>query len=118
MKSYKISVRSDFPEWSRYNVYMTAVCFDAQNNTTDYVNTTRESPADNTPLTLTTPPCARADLYLYVVAREFPASDSIASSPPFPIEVLITENAGATTTKTTHEVNQWGGLSIKLSMDN
>ncbi len=109
MKRFRAEVRSAFPEWDRYTVYMTAVCFGALGEMVDYVNLTDKGGI------LETPPCESADLYLYVIAREFPASDSIAASPPFEIELVITADGGKPLT-TTYPVNQWGGLSIKQSL--
>ena len=109
MKKFKIEVRCAFPEWSRYTVYMTAVCFGSGGEMTDYVNLTDKGAV------LETPPCDHADLYLYVIAREFPASDVIAASPPFDVEVSVCADGGAPKTST-YPVNQWGGLSVKQSL--
>lgn len=105
-KIFEIGLRCAFPEWDRYTVYMTAVCFDADGAMTDYVNMTDKD------ATLETPSCESADLYLYVIAREFPASDVIAASPPFDIEVVVSAN-GTPPKTTAYPVNQWGGLSVK-----
>lgn len=109
MKSFKAEVRSGFHEWNRYNVYMTAVCYAAGGDMSDYVNLTDKTGA------LVTPPCDRADLYLYVIAREFPASEVIAASPPFEIELAISTD-GSKPVFTTYSVNQWGGLSVKQAL--
>jgi hypothetical protein len=109
MKTFKAEIRSTFPEWDRYSVYMTAVCFDAHGQMTDYVNLTDKAGV------LETPPCDHADIYLYVIADAFPTSDIIAKSPPFDIELLTFTNGGKPTA-TTYAVNQWGGLSVKLSL--
>ena len=109
MKSFRIEVRSAFPEWDRYTVYMTAVCLGADGEMTDYVNLADGGTA------LETPPCDHADLYLYVIAREFPASEVIAASPPFDVEVLVSTGGGAPKIST-YPVNQWGGLSVKQSL--
>ncbi len=109
MKRFRVEVRCAFPEWDRYAVYLTAVCFDSGGGIIDYVNSTDRDAA------LETPPCDHADLYLYVIAREFPASDVIAASPPFDIE-LVTSADGAPPKITTCPVNQWGGLSVKQSL--
>jgi hypothetical protein len=82
----------------------------------DYVNLTDKSS------TLETPPCDHADLYLYVIAREFPASDIIAKSPPFDIELLVStapaapDHRDSKPSVTTYPVNQWGGLSVKQTI--
>ncbi|MDR2913013.1 MAG: hypothetical protein LBV38_07000 [Alistipes sp.] len=107
MKSFRIEVRSAFPEWERYDVYMTAVCLDADGQMSDYVSLTGRG-------VLETPPCDHADLYLYVIAREFPASEIIAKSPPFEIELVV--SAEGRNSSSSHFVNQWGGLSIKLPL--
>jgi hypothetical protein len=88
---------------------MTAVCFDAAGEMVDYVNLVDKADV------LTTPPCDHADLYLYVIAREFPASDIIKKSPPFEIEISISKG-GDKPASTKHFVNQWGGLSAKQSL--
>ncbi len=119
-KIFRIETRCAFPERERYAVYMTAVCFGAGGEMTDYVNLTDGSGTLVPSLSiegavLQTPPCESADLYIYVIAREFPASDVIAASPPFDIEVITrADNAPAKTT--TYPVNQWGGLSVKQSL--
>lgn len=107
MKIFKTEVRSAFSEWGRYAVYMTAVCFDPDGEVIDYVNLDDRAASGNNALTLETPPCDHADLYLYVIAREFPASDVISASPPFNIEVVVN---GASKNCS---VNQWGGISVK-----
>ncbi len=109
MKSFRIEVRSAFSEWDRYTVYVTAVCFDADGKMTDYVNITDKNKA------LETAPCDHADLYLYVIAKEFPASDVISASPPFEIEVVTSADGGKPAVKN-YSVNQWGGLSVKLPL--
>ncbi len=110
MKSFRIEVKCDFPEWERYTVYMTAVCFGAEGEMVDYVNVTEKNAV------LETPRCESADLYLYVIAREFPASAVISASPPFDIEVVVSAD-GKTSTVKTYSVNQWGGLSVKLKVE-
>lgn len=108
MKVFKISVRSDFEEWSRYNVFLTAVCSgEAGGEATEYVNALADEP-------LITPPCESAELYIYVVAREFPESRAIADSPPFDISVVV--SADGDQTLTTYKVNQFGGLSVRQTL--
>lgn len=133
MKSFRAEIGCAFPEWWRYNVFMTAACFDADGKASDYVTLTdkvyepgdgsevRGVPADYDAarhLVLETPPCDHADIYVYVIANTFPASDVIAKSPPFEME-LITRNISATDDVPethTYHVNQWGGLSVKLNL--
>ncbi len=112
-KVFSVEVKCSYVEWSRYDLFMTAVCFDAAGEMTDYVNLDRKGNDPGKAAVLKTPPCNRADVYIYVIAREFPASDIIAKSPPFDIEVVVwggSEKPSATS----YPVNQWGGLSLKL----
>ncbi|MDR1671526.1 MAG: hypothetical protein LBR57_03305 [Alistipes sp.] len=108
-KIFKIEVKSNFAGWERYAVFMTAVCFGADGTIVDYVNQT-----DNAAV-LETPPCDHADLYIYVIAREFPASDVISKSPPFDIDLVVSTN-DQPPRSTAFAVNQWGGLSVKQSL--
>jgi hypothetical protein len=108
-KIFRVEVRCAFPEWDRYDVYMIAACFDDAGERTDYVNVTDKRSA------LETSPCHHADLYLYIVAREFPASPLISASPPFEISLVVATDGGKPSLKT-FEVNQWGGLSVKRSL--
>ncbi len=112
VKSFRIEVRSEFPEWGRYSVYMSAVCYDSGGGMIDYVNLAGGGEA-----MLETPPCDHADLYLYVIAREFPASDVIAASPPFGIEVVVSPSGDTPPRVVPCRVNQWGGLSLKLKIE-
>jgi hypothetical protein len=109
MKSFKIEVRSTFAEWDRYSLYVTAVCFDAEGAMTGYVSLTDKNSV------LETPPADHADLYVHVIAAEFPTSDVIADSPPFEIEVVTSADGGKPSVKN-YFVNQWGGLSVKQSL--
>jgi hypothetical protein len=109
MKSFRIEVQTAFPEWDRYTLYVTAVCFDAEGAMTGYVSLTDKNAV------LETPPCDHADLYVYVIVAEFPASDVIAASPPFEIEVVTSADGGKPSVKN-YFVNQWGGLSVKQSL--
>ncbi len=112
MNSFRIEVRSAFPEWGRYSVYMSAVCYDTDGGMTDYVNL-----AGTGETTLETSPCDHADLYLYIIAREFPASDVISASPPFEIRIVVTPSDGSPPRLFPRPVNQWGGLSLKLKVE-
>ncbi|MDR2891431.1 MAG: hypothetical protein LBV18_07570 [Alistipes sp.] len=109
MKSFKVEIKSSFPEWDRYSVYMTAVCFGADGAIVGYINLSDKGGA------LETVPCDHADLYLYVIADRFPASDIVAQSPPFEVELSVCENGGKPHVAT-YRVNQWGGLSVKKSL--
>jgi hypothetical protein len=109
---------------------MTAACFDAEGKISDYLTLTDKvyEPGDGSevrtaptgyyavrPLALETPPCDHAEIYVYVIANTFPASDVIAKSPPFEIE-LATSIDGAKPESHLYKVNQWGGLTVKQSL--
>lgn len=109
---------------------MTVACYDADGKIADYLTLTDKvyEPGDGTevrrapesydparPLAIETPPCDRADVYVYVIANTFPASEVIKESPPFEIEVL-TSAGGEKPSTTLYRVNQWGGLTLKQSL--
>ncbi len=130
MNAYKAEVKCAYPEWWRYNVFMTAACFDADGRISDYLTLTdktwepgdgsevRQAPAGydtSRPLVLETPPCDHADIYVYVIANTFPVSAAIKDSPPFEIELLTSTDGGRPETNM-YKVNQWGGLTFKQSL--
>lgn len=109
---------------------MTVACFDGDGKISDYLTLTDKvyEPGDGSeirpapdgydparPLTMETPPCDHADVYIYIIANTFPASDVIKESPPFEIELLTSADGGKPET-TLYKVNQWGGISIKQSL--
>ncbi|MDL2320634.1 hypothetical protein LJC45_05840 [Alistipes sp. OttesenSCG-928-B03] len=121
-----VELLCDYPEWWRYNVYIMAVGFDADGENAVFTNlidkvydaayggAPRTMPADyKTPrvISLTTAPCAYADIYVYVVANTFPASEVIGDSPSFDAELRVSAD-GTCIDQSTWEVNQWGGLTI------
>lgn len=128
--TYRAEVRCAYPEWWRYNVFMTVACYDAEGKVTDYLTLSDKvyEPGDGTevrsapegydaarPLVVETSPCDHADVYVYVIANTFPASDSIKESPPFEIE-LLTSRSGDKPETTLYNVNQWGGLTLKQAI--
>jgi hypothetical protein len=126
-KIRRVEVRSAFPEWWRYNVFMTVTCYDADEKVVDYltlvdkvyetgdgteIRTAPQGYNHARPLSIETSPCDRADLFVYVIANTFPSSAVIKDSPPFEIEV-VTSAGGEKPSKTLYPVNQWGGLTLK-----
>lgn len=123
---YRISLTCDYPDWWRYNIYASVVCYDEQEAIVGYVNFVdqvlepqtgehiRAKPAQydpQRPIEVVSEPCHHAVLYLYVIANTFPDSKVIRDSPPFEAQVAITAGDQLIST-TTHEVNQWGGFTI------
>lgn len=130
-KIFRAEVRSTYPEWWRYNVFVTVACYNQSGRIVDYLTLAdkvyevgdgteiRTAPADyslSRPLTLETPPCDHAELFVYVIANTFPSSVVIKDSPPFEIEVL-TKAGGEKSVTTLYPVNQWGGLTLKQMLD-
>jgi hypothetical protein len=121
---YAIELLCDYPEWWRYNVYIMAVGFDVDgrqstiNNLVDKVadigSQQRKIPDDYpTPrvIRLDTQECAFVDIYIYIVANSFPATDVIGDWPPFPATMRVSAN-GMPVEEKNYEINQWGGLTI------
>lgn len=121
---YAIELSCDYPEWWRYNVYIMAVSFREEggpatfNNFVDKVAETgsrlRAAPEDYPSprvIRLVTQECAFVDIYIYVVANSFPATDAISDWPPFPVTLRVSAN-GMPVEEKRYEVNQWGGLTV------
>ncbi len=129
-KIFRAEVKCAYPEWWRYNVFMTAACFDADGKISDYLTLTdkvwepgdgsevREAPAGYDParpLVLETTPCDHSEIYVYVIANTFPVSAVIKESPPFVIELVVSRDGGSPETYP-YNVNQWGGLTVKQTL--
>ncbi len=121
---YSIELLCDYPEWWRYNVYIMAVGFGEPggsgtfNNFVDKVAETgsqlRAAPEGYPSprvIRLDTQECEFVDIYVYVVANSFPATDAISDWPPFPVTLRVAAN-GIPVEEKTYEVNQWGGLTV------
>lgn len=55
--------------------------------------------------------CAFIDLYIYIVANTFPATDRIGDWPPFPVTLRVS-TGGIPVLIDSYQVNQWGGLTV------
>lgn len=121
-----IELLCDYPEWWRYNIYIMAVGFDEEggsgtfNNLVDklydaaYGGEQRTAPegfAMPRAVRLETQECAFVDIYIYIVANTFPATEVISEWPPFPVTLRVTAN-GMPVEEKVYEVNQWGGLTV------
>jgi len=128
--TYEISVYSSFRDWWRYNVFISAACFDADGALTDYAsvrdtvyepddgNSTRGKPHDYDPqrtTRLTAPSASRMEVYLYVIANTMPSDDIIKHSPPFDITVNVAKGTDNVLTQQV-EVNQWGGAVARFDI--
>lgn len=126
----KIGISSTFGEWWRYNIYVSAVCYDEADKVCEYKNLVdkvydlgtgaelRNAPADynpKRPLTLSTDACTRAEVFLYVIPNTMPADNNIRTSPPFKIKVHITKNSSTEVKE--FEINQWGGASLRFRIE-
>lgn len=123
---YKISVSSDYIQWWRYNIFLTVVGYDPDGKITSYDSTSdktyeiggdasqRIAPAGSQKhrtVEVSSKPCHRAEIYLYIIANTFPESTEIKDSPPFKI-ALTTMSDDKTIGTTEYDVNQWGGLTL------
>ncbi len=123
---YRVRLLCDYEQWWRYNIFMTVVEFDAEGHLTGYRNfidrvyevddgdddrTAPEGYTNDRGAEITTEPCQRIEIYLYVITNTFPVSAVIRDSPPFPAR-LVVERDGKTVVDRQWEVNQWGGLTL------
>lgn len=128
-KVFTIELGSSYPEWWRYNVYVSVAEYDSEGVRTGYRNAVdrvyeieegageaaRQAPAGWTSgsrrVSVVTEPCDHIAIYVYAIANTFPGSALIRDSPPFEAELTVREGSREVLRKT-YEVNQWGGLTI------
>lgn len=130
LSNIKIRLTCSYGEWWRYNVYVSAVCFDADGNVVEYKNLTdkvyelgsgaelRTAPEDydpSRPIALECGPCLRAELFLYIIPNTMPAGEAIRTAPPFTVHLHITKNSSTEVKE--FEINQWGGASLRLPIE-
>lgn len=66
-------------------------------------------------ITLATPPCDHAQLFLYLIPHTLPESNRVEEIAPFPIRLTIYAD-GALLRTEEHMVNRWSGASIALQL--
>ena len=117
LNRYRAEVHCDYPEWSRYRVEMLCGAFDEQGARVACPTADDRATAKGaaTPLVLETPPCHHARLFLYVVTQTLPSEPSIEANPPFELEERIFCNDRPLRTER-YAVNQWGGLSVEITL--
>ena len=123
---YRVRLLCDYEQWWRYNIFMTVVEYDGGNRQTGYRNfidraydvddgsddrTAPEGYTNDRGAEITTGPCHRIEIYLYVIANTFPSSVVIRDSPPFQAR-LVVERDGQPAVDRLWDVNQWGGLTL------
>ena len=127
-KRYRIELRCNFPEWWRYNVEMMGAAFDEEAQRIGFVTASSriaevgsnlpqrpEGVEVPTTLSLTTPPCHHARLFLYIIPHTLPAGNQIDESRPF--EVTITHYVdGQKSHVESCTINQWSGASLCLDL--
>lgn len=126
LTQYRIELLCAAPQWWNFNIYVMAVCCDEQGNRIAFNNledrvrdigygsgdiVAEAAPTGERVVTMTTDPCAYAELYVYVVANTLPPSRVIRDTPPFPL-TLRTSADGVLLEETEYGVNQLGGLTI------
>ncbi len=125
-KGFKIELRCRYDAWWRYNAALMCGCFDAEDRRTGFVSTTSDvadvganlpaRPAglpDRSSVTLETPPCDHALLYVYIIPHTLPEGNDIDATRPFDIEIRIS-GPGCPHRTEKRKVNQWSGASIEL----
>ena len=121
----EIELLCDYPQWWRYNVYVMVVGFEQEGGEATFDHLVDEvwpagsgehsAPPDGYPsprrIALKTRPCKFADLYIYIVANTFPATDSVRDWPPFAAELRVSAD-GKPIERITLGVDQLGGLTV------
>ena len=124
-KQYKIKISSDYDEWWRYNIFLTIVGYDTQEQVISYKSITdrpyeingtdevRTNPLESERIVEleSTDLVARAEIYLYVITNTYPQTTTIREWPPFDMTLQIEINS-TIVEQSKHEVNQWGGTTL------
>lgn len=129
MKGFSITISSRFEGWWRYNAALMCGCFDTADARTGFVSaeshvadvgaglTARPSEiAPDRRLTLETPPCDHAILYIYVIPHALPESNDIDATKPFDLDLQIACD-GAPLRSERLPINQWSGISLELRLE-
>lgn len=123
-----IEIKCGFEQWWRYNVYISAASFrDEQRveyrSLTDTVypigrgDEIRPCPEEynpKRPLRLEVEEGDSLELFIYVIPNTMPSAEAIRQSPPFKMRVGV--KGSAINHNEEFHVNQWGGVSIHLSL--
>ncbi len=104
---YKIELNSDFVELSRYKFVVTCAGYDAEGAEL-YVD-------GNVGMSLECGDASSLQVIVYAVTESLPEDRLIVNSPPFALNVTITR-LGEVIYDKMHEVNQWGGASINITI--
>ena len=126
--TYGIEIDSNYPEFWRYNIAVTCGLFDADNNQIGFV------PAESTvapvgsnlekcpegveksrSLVFTAGDCDHLRMYIYIIPHSLPSGRMIADCKPFPLSIKVS-HAGRTLLHEKHEINQWSGASIEITV--
>ena len=125
----KIDIRSDYEQWWRYNVYVSAASFRdgeriAYRSVIDIVyplesdNEVRLRPTDYDParpIHLEVEAGDSIELFIYVIPNTMPVDDEIRNSPPF--KMTLKAKGAYVSHSEEFSVNQWGGVSAHLSWE-
>lgn len=127
-KGFRIEVKCHYDAWWRYNVAMMCGCFDTDDRRTDFVSTASDVAdvganltvrpdgiPDRSRITLETPPCDHALLYVYIIPHTLPTDNDIDNTRPFDIEIRIFSE-GHLLHSEKRKINQWSGASIELKI--
>lgn len=116
LHTYRVEVQSTYAAWPDYRVEMLCA---ALNEAEERVGFSTASSDEKAPgraaVTLETPPCVRARLFLYVIPHVLPRENRIEVTPPFEVQVRLFNDGRALRTEC-HKVNPWGGLSVEIQL--
>ena len=113
-QAFTIEISSDSADWRLYNIRIMCELQDDSGLRTGFASTTCK--ADAQPARLTTLPCRRLRIFVYVIPESLPADRTIKNHPDFDA-VLLVRCGNRTIARESIEVNRWGGASIERMYD-
>lgn len=125
---YLVEVHCRDKRWWRYNVELLCGTFDEEGQRSGFVASTsriaevganlKEPPAGvQVPetITLETPPCTTAKLFLYVIPHSLPTERSVEAVAPLRMTIRLLCN-GVLLREEVEEINPWGGASVAMQL--
>ena len=113
MGVFTIELTSDFAEWHRYNVRLMCEMQDAGGVRTGFVS---GSGTDGGASVLTSGPCERLCLFVYVIPESLPVDRDVERQPDF-AAVLRACCDGRVICEERIGINRWGGISLERCYD-
>ena len=113
MNTFTIELTSKYAAWDDYNVRMMCELQDADGQRTGFASATGKVKGTTA---LTTEPCVRVRLFVYVIPDTLPAERDVDRLPDF-AAVLRAECDGRRISEERIGINPWGGLSLERMFD-